>query len=90
MDVMHLHVDGTTPIQGSDAVAFLWTRLFRTLSLSDAVSFGRECSSSDASALPRTRVLLFLRTRMLFFGRFCSYSDADASGGVLTTVTRVP
>ena len=41
VDVMRLHVDGTTLMQGSDAVAFLWTRLFWMPYLSDAVSFGR-------------------------------------------------
>ena len=74
----------------SDAVAYLGRgyfghclfrmllpRFFRTLSLLDAVFFGRECSSLDAAALLRTRMLLFLQTRMLFLGCFCYSSDAD-------------
>ena len=63
-----------------------WTQLFWEPSLSDAVtavvsdavSFGRGCSYLDAAALFRTRMILFLRTRMLFLGRFWSSSDADA------------
>ena len=39
--------------------------------LSGAVYFGRRCSSSGASVLPWTRMLLFLWTRVLFLGRGC-------------------
>ena len=51
---------------------------FWTLSLSNVVSFGCGCSSSDADSILWTRILLFLWTRMLFLGRFCSSSDVDA------------
>ena len=66
-DVICLNVDGTTLMRDSDVVAFLQTRLFQTPYLSDTISFGCRCYFSHASALPRTRMLLFLRTRMLFF-----------------------
>ena len=78
-------------MQGSDAVAFLWTRIFRAPFILDADALLRKllfflghgcfcfsergCSSLDADA--------FLR-------RGCSSSDPDSYGGLLKTFIRVP
>ena len=87
-DVMCLHVDGTTLMQGFDTVAFLWTRLFWMRSLSNAVSFGCRCYSSDASAILWKRV--FSSDADAFLGRSCSSLDAGSYRGVLPTFTRLP
>ena len=88
VDVISLHVDGTTLMQVFDTVAFLWKWLFWTPSLLDAVSFGRRCYSSDASDLLWTRVLSSDADAFLRHG--CSSLDADSYRGVLPTFTRVP